>query len=685
MRFLGRRNTLVIALAALILLALLALGYTLLAPRTTTTPPPAPQSNIAPNDWPAYMYDMARSGFNSQETRLSPDNAPTLHLQWKQALGTSMPLAAQPIVFSNTLYMGSWDGQLYALNAADGSTLWKKDLGTTTSKLCSPHTAGITSAPQVTANGLYIGGGDDKFYALNPQTGDTLWTFKEGDNSETGGLYNWVSPILYNDRVYYGIASFCDNPFLNGRMWALNASTGKVEQEVHFVPDDQLGGGLWTSPTIDSSTGDIYATIGSGYYYIPYSYSIVRLDPKTLQVVDYWQIPLADQVLDGDWGTTPTLFRDKAGKLMVGASAKNGFYYAFDATDLHAGPVWKTQIADGGECPQCGEGAISSSAYAYGTIYVGAGYLSIGTIQKFPGTVTALDPSTGQVKWQHPTSGWVIPAIAVANGLVFAAAQDTVEVINAATGALVWEYSTEGTIYSAPTVAGGILYVASTDGNIYAFTASPYSDNPTAYAVPTIGANPPQFTPFRTPVPAPPLDGDKQCFDDTGKCVRGAFLAFWNANGALDRFGPAVTDELNEGGRTVQYFRNAYLQMYTQPDGTPGVRPGPLDYRLFYYTPEDVHFDRADPLSGTTYVPETGHNLPEPFLTFWRTHGEVASLGYPVSEPLSEFNVVDKQTHRVQYFERARLEIVTGPDGAEHVQIGALGLQHYLQRYGKLP
>ena len=182
--------------------------------------------------------------------------------------------------------------------------------------------------------------------------------------------------------------------------------------------------------------------------------------------------------------------------------------------------------------------------------------------------------------------------------------------MNAATGALVWEYSTEGTIYSAPTVAGGILYVASTDGNIYAFTAAPYPDNPTAYAVPTVGANPPQFTPFRTPVPAPPLDGDKQCFDETGKCVRGAFLAFWNANGALDRFGPAVTDELNEGGRTVQYFRNAYLQMYTQPDGTPGVRPGPLDYHLFYYTPEDVHFDKADPISGTTYVPETGHNLP---------------------------------------------------------------------------
>lgn len=84
-------------------------------------------------------------------------------------------------------------------------------------------------------------------------------------------------------------------------------------------------------------------------------------------------------------------------------------------------------------------------------------------------------------------------------------------------------------------------------------------------------------------------------------------------------------------------------------------------------------------------MPETDHNLPEPFLTYWRTHGEVASLGYPVSEPLTEYNVVDRQTKRVQYFERARLEIVTDPDGTQHLEIGALGLQHYLQRYGKLP
>jgi outer membrane protein assembly factor BamB len=630
------------------------------------------------------MYDGARSGFNPGETRLSPDNAKDLKLLWKQKLGEGDGLAAQPIVYSNTLYIGSWDGFLYALNTADGSLRWKRDLGRTTSKLCIPETAGITSAPAVTRDALYIGGGDDKLYALNPNTGDVIWTFKTGDNSEQGGAYNWASPLVYNDRVYYGIASFCDRPFANGRMWGLNASTGKVEQEVHFVPDDQRGGGIWTSPTVDGATGAFYVTTGSGDFYIPHSYSMARLDPRTLEVRDAWQIPIVVQVFDGDWGTTPTLFHNKDGGLMVGGAAKNGFYYAFRADNIHSGPAWSVQISDGGSCPQCGEGAISSSAYAYDTVYVAAGYFSVGQVQKFPGTVTALDPSTGAIKWLHPTSGWVIPALAVANSLVVAAAQDTIEVINAATGELLWEYATEGVIYAAPTIAGGTLYVASTDGYVYASDAAPYPETTSAYAVPTVGNNPPYFTPFRK-IQYPSSDlNSKVCFP-TSVCIDAGFAPFYDENGGLKRFGVPVADPLFERGRIVQYLRNAYLETYTKSDGTSGVRLGPLDYRLFFPTPKDEHFDPADPISGTTYVPETSHNLPEPFLSFWRTHGEVPGLGYPVSEPLTQYNVVDGQTRRVQYFERARLEIVKAADGTEHVEIGALGLQMYLQRYGKLP
>src|SRR4051812_40324360 len=44
---------------------------------------PGAGGQVGAGDWPTYMYDGARSGFNRQETLLSPDNAANLRLLWK--------------------------------------------------------------------------------------------------------------------------------------------------------------------------------------------------------------------------------------------------------------------------------------------------------------------------------------------------------------------------------------------------------------------------------------------------------------------------------------------------------------------------------------------------------------------------------------------------------------------------
>jgi polysaccharide biosynthesis protein PslG len=201
-----------------------------------------------------------------------------------------------------------------------------------------------------------------------------------------------------------------------------------------------------------------------------------------------------------------------------------------------------------------------------------------------------------------------------------------------------------------------------------------------------VGSEPPPFSPFRKLVEAPRLPGEEQCYGDTGKCAHGDFLAFWRDHGGLERFGPAVTGELNEAGRTVQYFRNATLELHPKNDGQgTEVRYGKLDFRLAYYGLEDKNFGPAQPISGATYIKETQHNLQEPFLAYWRAHGDIANLGYPVSEPFDETDIIDGQTRHVQYFERSRLDLTVGQDGIGHVSPGALGLHKYQQRYGKLP
>lgn len=63
---------------------------------------------------------------------------------------------------------------------------------------------------------------------------------------------------------------------------------------------------------------------------------------------------------------------------------------------------------------------------------------------------------------------------------------------------------------------------------------------------------------------------DGAWFNETGKYIGGAFWEFWQSRGGLPIFGYPLTNELTEGGRTVQYFERAVMEWH--PDNTPEHR-----------------------------------------------------------------------------------------------------------------
>lgn len=67
-----------------------------------------------------------------------------------------------------------------------------------------------------------------------------------------------------------------------------------------------------------------------------------------------------------------------------------------------------------------------------------------------------------------------------------------------------------------------------------------------------------------------------------------------------------------------------------------------------------------------TYVAVTGHTVREPFLSYFNANGGVARFGYPRTD------AIDENEKTVQYFQRARLEIVT-EEGGERVVQSPLG------------
>jgi hypothetical protein len=148
----------------------------------------------------------------------------------------------------------------------------------------------------------------------------------------------------------------------------------------------------------------------------------------------------------------------------------------------------------------------------------------------------------------------------------------------------------------------------------------------------------------------------QRCFEPNGLCVSDPILAYWENNGGLTIFGYPVTTPHFETveGRTleVQWFERDRLEI--QADGT--VTAGRLGARWLELQgrPWDTlpRVERA--AAGCQYFAITGHQLCEPFLSYWKTKGGLARFGYPISERFSE--QIEGQAYDVQYFERRRME-----------------------------
>src|SRR5437764_4610548 len=450
------------------LLALLLLVFASLAAVTGIILKQTSASAVG-DDWPTYLHDPQRSS-TSNDTTISTSNAGQLVKNW--TFKTGGVIGSSPTEVGGIVYAGSWDGYEYALDAATGTLKWKTYLGQTSVSVCNPPQAGITSTATVLNGVVYIGGGDSYWYALDATSGAILWKVFTGDNSATGGYYNWSSPLIYNGYAYIGIASFGDCPLVQGQLLQVDLNSHQIVNTLNIVPAGQVGGGIWGSPSLDTTSNTIYVTTGTeGNPSQPYSQAMLAIDASTLTVKSSWKLPEGQAITDSDFGTTPTFFNDASGNPMVVTINKNGYAYAFNRANLAAGPVWSQQIAIGGACPTCGEGSVSPGTFGNGRLYLAGGQTTInGT--GYLGSVRALDPATGKFLWQHTTPGPVLGALVYDNGLVIEAGGALLEVLDAATGARLYSYAISNIAYSAPSVANGQVFVGNVDGNVYAFDLS---------------------------------------------------------------------------------------------------------------------------------------------------------------------------------------------------------------------
>src|SRR5579859_1255095 len=318
----AKRNIIlfVLVLALLFSLPLFAVGRTALqaaisqAPSHTstamTTQPGTTMKSTVPTagtDWTTYLSNIERTSA-TRETILSPANVAHLTKLW--SFQTSDIVAASAAVVNGIVYIGSWDGYEYALDEMTGALKWKTFLGRTIARpVCNPPELGITSSATVQDNVVYVGGGDAYWYALNAKTGAVLWKVFTGDNSADCGHYNWSSPLLYNGYAYIGIASEGDCPLVPGQLLKVSLAEHKIVTTLNLVVPGEVGGGIWTSPSVDPATNTLF--ISSGTATTPQeklAQAVFSVDADTLAVKSWWTLPANEAIGDSDFDTTPILF-----------------------------------------------------------------------------------------------------------------------------------------------------------------------------------------------------------------------------------------------------------------------------------------------------------------------------------------------------------------------------------------
>lgn len=478
---------------------------------------------------PARLYGWGADLENSHSipgevAGLAVSQIPRLKLKWAFAYPAAQRARSQPTVAMGTLFVGSQDGTVYALDARSGCVRWTFRASAevrTPVVLSHDDTAAMHGHAPMAFFGDLIG----RAYALDASNGKLLWKSSAVDDHPTTTITG--APVYHEGRVYVPVSSLEEAATVagyecctfRGSVVALDALTGSQvwkRYTIDAVPTQvgttktgtrmfgPNGAAVWNSPTIDAKRGVLYVGTGDNYSdpANDRSDAVIAMDLKsgeirwTHQMVagDAWNVGciLANDVCpekpgpDFDIGAGTTLVHAKDGRDIVVAGLKSGHAIAVDV-DNPSKALWSTRLGRGGI-----EGGIQFAlAHDANSVYVPVADMQIHdnstpSEPPHPG-LYALDPQTGALKWsavakdehcagKKDCDAGILSAVTVIPGAIFAGHMDgRLRAYEAATGKVLWEADTAGSFKATsgatatggsvggggPMVVGGTVYVNS--------------------------------------------------------------------------------------------------------------------------------------------------------------------------------------------------------------------------------
>lgn len=439
-----------------------------------------------PGEWLTSGRDFGK-GHYSPLAQINKQNVDRLGFAWDYDTHTNRGLEATPIVVDGVMYTSGSTGKAYALDAKTGKEIWSfdphADLRVNREACCDEVNRGVA----VWKGRVYVASFDGRLFALDAASGSVVWqAYTIIDHSK--GYTSTGAPEVAGKVVVIGNGG--SEYDARGYISAYALDTGKLAWRFFTVPGDpskpyenpeleaaaktwdpksnwNMGGGgtVWGSMVYDPELNLLYFGTGNGTFYDRsrrspsggdnlYIASVIAVNPDTGRMAWYYQEVPGDQ-WDFDV-VQPIILADlridgKTRKVLMHAS-KPGFFYILDrktgkllSADKYVPVTWASHVdvktGRPVEAPNArdfrystdGKSLISPSPMGghnwnpmsydpkTGLVYIPEienGQTSIFSGRTF---LRAWDPIRSKTVWEAPSADWWDHAgvLATAGGLVF--------------------------------------------------------------------------------------------------------------------------------------------------------------------------------------------------------------------------------------------------------------------------
>jgi outer membrane protein assembly factor BamB len=353
-----------------------------------------------------------------------------------------------------TVY-GVTDKDVFAIDADTGKETWKKNVLTGEFGIAEGQNLGFTIQPAVRDGVLYLseaakaGGGN--LLALDARDGSELWRFDTTDepaDDETPSGGAWNTPALDGDgNVYFGVGNgyyshntpqkFQDQRLYTDSALKLKADSGKLDWYYQALPNDFWDWDLHLSPILTEDDGRNLVIV-AGKMGIVYA-----VDRDSGELV--WKTPVGTHNGHDDDGA---------------AQLEGGLVLPEIPFEVYPGPYGGVEtnmaVSDG----VVYAAVVNLPGHVKTPADLDKAVLPV-DFSEGVGTIVALDVGSGEIKWQQEIDQMPFGAMTVSNDLVFTTTFDgKLRAYSTTDGTEVWTSELGAGTNSPLAIAGDTLVAA---------------------------------------------------------------------------------------------------------------------------------------------------------------------------------------------------------------------------------